>query len=306
MLKNITLSFFLGLLYLFIAASFLFPSGNFFIQYLLFLLVPLPIFLVIFAFPFWIAVLGFIPILFLMLVNLSYAVNINILITIPLLIIFIFIHVKQKNQGKYIPVIISCYSAILLIFTNFYLSRNNFSLPDIILDSLHTVVLQINSSNPTLLDSYNSKSLIDMIAFLLPTFIGFVFYIILTSNYIFANWLINKNNSNIKKLQIGFNLPKYYIHCFVILLIITLATHYLTKNNWHIMYIMYNIAIIMFIPFLVSGFGVINFIINKNKLFLFLFILILLISSLYLIGILCLLGFLKEAKVFKYKDLTNN
>src|SRR5699024_10843673 len=117
-------------------------------------------------------------------------------------------------------------------------------------------------------DNYNSEYLMEVVSFILPTFIAFVFYIMLSSNYIFDNLLINKNTHNLQYLQIGFNLPKYFVYCFILLLIITLAIHYLTKNIWYIMYIMYNIAMIMFIPFLAPDFGVLNFIISKNKLFL--------------------------------------
>lgn len=297
MLKNILISLFLGLIYVGIPISYTPTSGISLLQCLLIILLPLPVLLAIFSFRFWIAMLCFVPSLVLIFTNLSDYFLINVLFTIPLLIIFCYKSINQINAGKYVPILLILYSIVILLCIDAYFNKNNLSLINSILDNVHLWVIQLNSINPNIMKNYNSTFLINFISFMLPASIAFCFYIILIINYIIAVYVAKINNVNTANLKIGYNLPKYYIYLFISFLIVTLITYYKVKNNWHILYIMYNIATITFIPFLVAGFGVINYLIEKHKGFIFLFIVLLLSLSFYVIIILCFLGFLKEAKL---------
>lgn len=306
MLKNILISLFLGLTYVAIPIA-MYPTGNYYIQSILLILLPLPMLLGIFFFSFWVTLLSFAPSVIMIISNLSASISVSVVITIPLLIIFCFINIVRNNVGKYIPILLSLYPIIVLISIDAYFNKNNLSLINYILDNVHSLIIQINSFSPEVIKNYNSNFLIKFISFIMPTGIAFCFYILLSVNYVLATYIAKINKVNVERIRIGYDLPKYYVHFFISVLVVTLITYYVIKNNWHILYIMYNIATILFIPFLVSGFGVINFLRTKYKGFIFLFIILLFVLQLYLIIMLCFLGFLKEAKLFTYsKDLINN
>ncbi|MGV3278470.1 hypothetical protein ACFX5K_02330 [Rickettsiales bacterium LUAb2] len=298
MLKSIFVSLGFGIIALFMLMSLFMTDGAFIFKYFLFIFAPFPILLSILTFNIWGALISFVPLF----ASIFYSVDTFLIIIasylLPLIIVYLFINVKKYSVGKYIPVIFIAYAVIALIATDIILLKNNLILPDITLDFVDTVLFQIKGMSGLTLPA-NIDTTAKLVALTLPAIVGIMFFIIMNFNYVLANW-VSKNN-NTQNQSIGSNLPKYYIHMFILELILCLLIHFTVKDSWHVNYILYNIAMIMFIGFLVPGLGLISFIVNKNKIFLFLFILIFFVSSVYLIAILCLLGFLKEAKVFNYK-----
>lgn len=314
-LKDTLYSFGLGTLYVFLIIDLNEPSSVSFLGVLLiFLSSTLLIMAVLLFKSLWVSLWAFFPLLlealFLLLYHRSVPSTLftnELLYSLPVLLILCFSHLKQSFIGRHIPLLIIYYIVFIFVVMDGYLNFIGVNTYSYTMRAITAVIQKLNEAS--LLSHKITYTPLELseISFFIPAAAALMLFFILIVNYTLATLLSQRYlllYRETKRFFLSPDLPNYYIYLVIIVWAITLIYHHYFNFSLHILYIMYNISVILFVPFCIAGLGVLNYLTaRKTILMVPAFLFAVLIGGPYTFGVLALLGFLKETNLFRYINL---
>lgn len=131
--------------------------------------------------------------------------------------------------------------------------------------------------------------------------------VVLTFTLVHISNFVGSHFKLSKKIHFSLVVPKFYNYFWMIFALFTIFIHRILDNNNNLYYTMYNIMFILLLPYVYSGFAVVNKYVFNTALYnkylvylsIFVFIVFMFIFIWYVLFAVCILGFLKETAIIK-------
>lgn len=272
------------------------------------LVLVLPLLLSILNFQsFWVAVSAFLPPIAASVLSLFFPLFsqqdlyfFNILYALPALLMLLFFQLPIRSVGRHVFTFITYYS--LAVFTIVWWSCSLYGV-DLYSKSMQIVLEAANFLKANkLVTGINSN--LSHVAFFVPCFLFGVYLFIWLFNYSISYFLSAKHlaaQRSGQRYRLTADLPNYYIYLFCVGMIGILIGRHMQLFNANQLFLLYNVAVIAFLPFSAAGIGVMHYFLKSRVYVVLIIFLASLTLSFWLVAlVVCLLGFLKEGNLFRY------